>query len=288
MTSLKTAIGIVAVFMSVVLGGCKTHGSMNRDASTNVGPADASGQHEFKSPRDFLITLQQELRDGERDRITKMTHFPVQVGEARAYLKSDGTFVRHTMALLDEASFRRQYDAAWNPETIKAVLDQNPDLVDQSGDLFVIGCGEVWFSDVWPGKYRKDGEFKVIIFNMSEYEIAGIPLEDCYRARDFVRQLQAALVRNDRNTIVGMLKYPLEYNGHYKTETLRKEDDVFRNYDLIFSARFRDVMAKEKVQDLLADKDGGIILGEGLITINEPWEGGPFKVVSIAEPTSDQ
>jgi hypothetical protein len=287
MSFLKAAVGIVALFMPVVLGGCEPYGSVNRDASTTTGHADAPGPAEAKSPRDFLVMLQRELRDGERNRVTKMTHFPVQVGEVRAYLKSDGTFARHNMTLLDEASFGRQYDAVWNSETIKAVLDQSPDLVGQVGDLFVIGCGEVWFSDIWPGKYRKDGEFRIIMFDTSQDEIGGISLEDCYRARDFVRQLQAALARNDRNTVVGMLKYPLEYHGQYKTETLRNVDDALRNYDLIFSARFRDVIAKEKVQDLLADENDGIILGEGLISVNEPWERGPFKVVGIAEPPPD-
>lgn len=287
MSFLKTAVGIVALFMPVVLGGCKTHGSVNRDASTTTVDADAPGSPGAKSPRDFLVMLQQELRHGERDRVTKMTHFPVQVGEVRAYLRSDGTFARHNMTLLDEASFGRQYDAVWNSQTIKTVLDQNSDLVGQVGDLFVIGCGEVWFSDIWVGKRSKDGQFRIIVFDMSQDEIAGIPLEDCYRARDFVRQLQAALTRNDRNTIVGMLKYPLEYHGQHKTETLRNANDALRNYDLMFSAKFRDVIAKVKVQDLLADKNDGIILGEGLISVNEPWEGGPFKVVGIAEPPPD-
>jgi hypothetical protein len=287
MSFLKTAVGIVAIFMPVVLGGCKTHGSVNQAASTTTGDADAPDPPEAKSPRDFLVMLQHEVRDGKRDRVTKMTHFPVQVGEVRAYLKSDGTFARHNMALLDESSFGRQYDAVWNSQTIKAVLDQSPDLVGQVGDLFVIGCGEVWFSDIWPGKYRKDGEFRIITFDMSQDEIAGIPLEDCYRARDFVQQLQAALARDDRNTVVGMLKYPLKFHGQHKTETIRNADEALRKYELVFSAKLRDVIAREKVQDLLADETDGIILGEGLISINEPWERGPFKVVGIAEPPPD-
>jgi hypothetical protein len=231
--------------------------------------------------------LQQELRDGKRDRVTKMTHFPVQVGEVRSYLQSDGSFIPHHMTLLDESSFGRQYDAVWNSQTIKGVLDQNPDLLGQVGDLFVIGCGEVWFSDVWPGKYRKDGQFRIIGFDMSQDEIAGVPLEDCYRARDFVRQLQAALARNDRNTVLGMLKYPLEYHSQGKTAILRNADEALRKYDLVFSDKLRDVIAREKVQDLLADETDGLILGEGLISIKEPWQGGPFKVTGIAEPPPD-
>jgi hypothetical protein len=216
-----------------------------------------------------------------------LTHFPVQVGEDKAYLQSDGSFTPHHMTLLDEEPFGRQYDAVWSSHTIRAVLDQNPDLVGQVGDQFVIGCGEVWFSDIWRGKSRKDGQFKITVFDMSQDEIAGIPIEDCYRARNFVLQLQAALARNDRNTVAGMLKYPFDYRGQHKTVPLRNAADALRNYDLVFSAKLREVIAKEKVQDLLADETDGIVFGDGLMSINEPWEGGPFKVVGIAEPPPD-
>jgi len=274
---------VVLAFGTLLLTACR-HPVKDAENSDRSRSAVAKDSHST-APRDFVVRLQQELKKKDREIILDLTHFPVQVGEAKEYLKQDGSFAIRHMTLLDEASFRLQYDAVWNLQTTNAVLEQNPDLIGQVADQFVIGCGEVWFSDIWRGKDRKDGQYRITVFDMSQDEIAGISLQDCYRARDFVRRLQSALASDDRKLVVTMLKYPLEYHGLQRSLILHNPEEALHNYDVVFSAKLREVVAKEKINELLPDERQGIIVGEGFVSINEPWEGGPFKVISIAEPT---
>ncbi len=45
---------------------------------------------------------------------------------------------------LDEPAYIQGFANVWNPEAVKAVLNQKANQLG-AGDHFVLGCGEVWF-----------------------------------------------------------------------------------------------------------------------------------------------
>jgi hypothetical protein len=178
--------------------------------------------------------------------------------------------------MMDEPTLTRNYDKVWNPETIKAVMNEVSSQFI-TGNKFIIGCGEVWFEKT------KDQQFRVTAFGRSAYANAGMSMADCYRVRDFVKQLQAAIVSNHREQVAGMLKYPLYFHGQSKTITLHNASETLRNYDLVFSATLRSVVAEQQVHKLVSQADG-VAIGDGFIWISEPSDGGPLNVTSIFEP----
>jgi len=141
-----------------------------------------------------------------------------------------------------------------------------------------VGCGEVWFE-----KAKKDGRFFITGFDISAYRIAGMSLRDCYRARDFLRQLQAAVANNQREKVAGMLRYPLHFHGARKTVTLHNAAETLRLYDSIFSAKLRSAIAEQRVRDLIGQSDGLGIQG-GYIWFTEQSENGDFRIISIFAP----
>ena len=245
---------------------CSHKGSGNWRSST-LGQSGLNDPQRAPSARDFLLVLQATLRDGDRSRTIGLIRFPVRVGEGES--RTD----------MDESTFAQQYDKVWNPQTVKAVMDENPKHFERSpGALFEhVGCGEVWFSRM------KDGQFRITGFDISAYRNAGISLPDCYRAWDFVRQLQVAVSGDHREQVVGMFKYPLVFHGQRKKVTLHNATEALHEYDLVFSSRLCHSIADQQVSNLLSQAEG-VAIGDGFIWMNNSSEGGPFKVISIFEP----
>jgi hypothetical protein len=262
--SQSVVVGLLLVISFVTSAGCRRTGS---ESGASWGAGQLNGPEQARSERDFILSLQQALKAGDRNRILSFIRFPVRVGEGK------------TRADMDEDMFTRDYDKIWNPQTVKAVIDENPDQLEWPPGALSdnVGCGEVLFSKT------SDGQFRITGFDISEYRIAGISLPDCYRARDFVRQLQAAVAGDHRQQIADMIKYPLHFHGRRKTLILHSATDTLRNYDLVFSGSLRQALAKQQVRNLMGQADGVAIEG-GYIWINEPSENGEFKIVSIFAP----
>ena len=261
---------LAVVVVAAVLGGCKGQPHPDQEASSaTTGHDEAVGSQEPNSVRDLIAVLQQRLRDNNRDQVLKMIRFPVQVGEVGG-IEDPAEFRRaYDKALLDEASFRRDYDRIWNPDVTKAVLSENPDeMMWPSGALAqYVGCGEVWFEK------KEDGRFLITGFDRSAYRIAGISLRDCYRARDFLKELQLAIAGNKREQVAAMLRYPLRYHGEHKTITIQDARQTLLLYDSVFSASLRHAIAEQRVRHLIGRADG-LGIERGYLWFNEPSENG--------------
>ncbi len=243
---MKTFLVVVLTTNTVVLG-CQTKHPSDKSLRANSG-------------QDFVLWLQDALRNGDRSQIIAATRFPVQIEDT----------------MMDESTFTNNYDKVWNPESVKVAMNEVPGQFI-TGNKFIIGCGEVWF------ERTKDQQFKVTAFGRSAYANAGMSMADCYRVRDFVKQLQAAIASDHREQVAGMLKYPLYFHGQSKTTTLHNASETLRNYDLMFSATLRRVVAEQQIHKLMSQADG-VAIGDGFIWISEPSVGGPLNVTSIFEP----
>lgn len=242
--------------------GCQREHTTPGAARPEVGNQSASKLPAATSGRDFLVMLQHALQNNDRDRVIGAIRFPVQVSESGR--------------LLERPAFVRDYDKVWSTESMQAVLKEAPDHFD-SGDHFVVGCGEIWFEKT------ENDQFRVTAFNISAYSNAGIPLADCYRARKFVQELQTAVATGNRSQVGSMLKYPLDFRGHRETVTLHNAKETLRDYDSIFADKLRRAIAEQQTWNLMSNS-AGVAIGDGLIWITEPSINGDFKVVSIFEP----
>jgi hypothetical protein len=282
---------IIAVLLVTALTACKVVKAQNAQGASTSGSASADNPRPTNSAHDFVLSLQQALRRGDRSWVIGMTRFPVTVGEINtrgeintSLDKGKEEYLRaHQKITWDQATYTRDYDKVWNPQTVKAVMDENADHVTwEPGALAEnIGCGEVWF------RKAKDGSFRIAEFDISLYRIAGMSLQDCYGVRAFVKNLQTAVADNRRNQIAGMLKYPLRYHGAHKTIILHGARETLHHYDLIFSPRLRRAIAKQQIWDLGAMADG-VSIGYGFIWISDPSQKGQFKITSIFEPAIDE
>jgi hypothetical protein len=63
---------------------------------------------QVSSGQDLVVWLQDALRSGDRSHVIAATKFPVQVDDT----------------MMDEPTLTNNYDKVWNPETIKAVMNE--------------------------------------------------------------------------------------------------------------------------------------------------------------------
>jgi hypothetical protein len=109
-------------------------------------PSDKSLQ--LSSGKDFVVWLQDTLRNGDHGQVIAATKFPVQVDDT----------------MMDEPTLTRNYDKVWNPETIKAVMNEVSSQFI-TGNKFIIGLrrdlvrenegSAVQGHRLWPIRVRK-------------------------------------------------------------------------------------------------------------------------------------
>jgi hypothetical protein len=258
---------LVAAALAAALScvaGCQREPENATGARVGDKGGNASARKDLlaTSGGEFLLQLQHALQKNDREWVIGVTKFPVQVGE--------------TGTMLEKSAYVNDYEKVWNAEIVRAVLSETPDHFS-SGDQFIVACGEVWFERV------KGQQFRITAFDISAYANAGIPLSDCYRARKFVQELQAAVASENRVQVASMLKYPLNFRGQHKTVVLQNQSDTLREYDVVFSRKLRRTIAEQQLWNLLSRSEG-VAIGDGLVWITEPSVNGQFKIVSIFEP----
>jgi hypothetical protein len=268
------AIMLVGV-CSLIISGCKGGKAQEPQDSGVSDKSSADSTHQVKSARDFVLFLQQALRNGDRNWVLGATRYPVQVGEIAG---TDQAFLNnYKNAMLDQAAFVAKYDAVWNPERVKLVIGEHLDHFNSDDNPLVFGCGEVWFDKA------KDGQFKITGFDISEYRIAGMSMLDCHQVRAFLTELRAAIASDGREKVTGMIKYPLRYHSGSKTITFHSAQEVLRDYDLVFSAKLRRAITEQQDWNLIGQAEGIGIEG-GFIWISSPSQNGSFKVTGIIAP----
>lgn len=142
--SQSLVVRLLLVTAFVTSAGCRRTGS---EGGASWGAGQLNGPQQARSERDFILSLQQALKAGDRNRILSFIRFPVRVGEGK------------TRADIDEGMFTRDYDKIWNPQTVKAVIDENPDQIESAPGALSnnVGCGEVLFSKTRDGQFRITG-----------------------------------------------------------------------------------------------------------------------------------
>jgi hypothetical protein len=76
----------------------------------------------------------------------------------------------------------------------------------------------------------------------------------------FLSRLQVGLQANDRQTIVGLVGFPLRVKRDGRTQTYRSTQEVDRDFDRIFTPQLRSAVLNLR-PDSLMSRDGGRSMG---------------------------
>ena len=114
----------------------------------------------------------------------------------------------------------------------------------------------------------------------NKYAVAGIT--DAAAAERFLRALQQAVAKNDRNKVAAFLDYPITVNGAGYRIALRRPADLLKRYDAVFNRKVKSALASQRAERLFVN-DQGVMIGSGEIWFNQMGSGrkASFKITAI-------
>ena len=103
---------------------------------------------------------------------------------------------------------------------------------------------------------------------------------------EFVRGLQHAVARQDREAIADMVELPLRVNGPNGSYVVRGRNYLLRRFDMIFDAPTLAAIAQQDAADVFS-RDIGSMIGAGNIWFRRVCEDerclrpGPFRMFAV-------
>lgn len=101
--------------------------------------------------------------------------------------------------------------------------------------------------------------------------------DDAPGAIAFMKQLQAAVTKDDRMATSGMMQYPLRISGEYR---IHNRTAFLRNYDRIFDAKVREAVTKQ-VPECIFGNWQGFMAGLGDVWFARTVDDPTFLVISV-------
>lgn len=101
---------------------------------------------------DFFNGLKQAVQKGDKQAISGMIAYPLQVHGAKLQINDANDFVSH-------------YDQVFTPGVIKAVLAQDPYTLYANDQGAMLGNGQIWFTLVIDGQQDTEGTVFIIAVN---------------------------------------------------------------------------------------------------------------------------
>lgn len=101
---------------------------------------------------DFFNGLKQAVQKGDKQAISAMIAYPLQVHGAKLQINDANDFISH-------------YDQVFTPGVIKAVLAQDPYTLYANDQGAMLGNGQIWFTLVIDGQQDTEGTVFIIAVN---------------------------------------------------------------------------------------------------------------------------
>lgn len=99
--------------------------------------------------------------------------------------------------------------------------------------------------------------------------MAGI--ENNQDAKDFLKELKAAARRDDRQTLAGLIAYPVTVFGEEKSTTYKTPEALLAEFDAVFTPRVLSAIKRARYKSLFV-RDQGAMIGNGEIWF-DGWQG---------------
>ncbi len=99
-------------------------------------------------------------------------------------------------------------------------------------------------------------------------------------ASEFLQKLQEAVARDDREKVLSMVAFPVPDSRSGQPDLIPSAEELLKRYDQIFTAHTRQVLARQKVEDLYVD-EGGVAIGSGEIWFNQVPGGNEFRIIGF-------
>src|SRR6185312_10492532 len=132
--------GFLTLGLCLILGiGHRAFGYQNSQLSTECDgdTVDRMGSDLARESREFLKQLKTAALSNRKTKVAGMVHYPLKV------------FVDNSMhQIRSPAEFVSDYERIVTPHVKKALLDQSVKCLFGNTDGFMVGDGEIWFTEV--------------------------------------------------------------------------------------------------------------------------------------------
>jgi len=133
--------------------------SVEKSKSCQSSTVDAWGPEQASKARAFLVNLQSVVKAEDKEKLTSMLAYPVNVFEGD-----------RKSTIRDRADFLRRYRKILTPRVKKAVIEQSSDCLFGNWQGAMIGDGAIWFREK-----PSNGRFQIIAFNLGRTSDARKP-----------------------------------------------------------------------------------------------------------------
>jgi hypothetical protein len=117
-----------------------------------------------------------------------------------------------------------------------------------------------------------------------ERQAKAVPQANPYAG--FLYQLQSAVRANDRDTVLGLVTFPLRVNARGTSRLYRDVDSLERDYDKVFTRKVRRAILGQRAGQLFV-RDQGAMIGNGEIWFDRTCPNaacspaGPVRITAV-------
>ncbi|MBE6069528.1 MAG: hypothetical protein E7211_17840 [Clostridium lundense] len=130
------------------------------------------------------------------------------------------------------------------------------DTVDKIQGTWISGDGKINYpfslslKSILPGsEYGK--RYAVAVGEISDEDV-----------EKFANKIQSYIINNNKEKLAGEISYPINVKINDKTTKIQNKAEFFKNYDLIFNSKYKQVMTNAFVKYMFANYKG-VMFGEG-------------------------
>jgi hypothetical protein len=118
--------------------------ALGQSAACAKGNISAEPDATVKDATQFLASLQQAIKTGNRTQVMDLVHYPLTASTNDETLHID-----------DSKALEKKYNAVFTPKWRKTILQQDIGCVNRVGDKgLMLAQGALWFNDIPPDGMR--------------------------------------------------------------------------------------------------------------------------------------
>lgn len=99
-------------------------------------------------------------------------------------------------------------------------------------------------------------------------------------ALEFLQKLQGAVAGDDREKVLSMVAFPVPDSRSGQPDLISNSEELLKRYDQIFTSHTKQVLARQKGEDLYVD-ESGVAIGSGEIWFNQVPNSNEFKIIGF-------
>lgn len=134
---------LIACLLVAMATACSSF-ALGQSASCQKGNIAGEPDATIKDATQFLNSLQEAIKAGNRTQVIDLVHFPLTASTTNA-----------TIQIQDSKELEKRFNVVFSPKWRKAMLQQDVGCVSRVGDKgFMLAQGALWFNEFQPDGMR--------------------------------------------------------------------------------------------------------------------------------------